>query len=191
MAAHDTISQIWILLERRSLRSWWHNTHSMISMSNFMFLLDLLYLGVFTALCVMLAFKILSPRSKAEAGLLDSIDVDEIISHGTKLLQEVGEHSHPLASRYLHWFQKLERKLPTLSLERANNLNCNPPSVAVSSNEKQANPEFVHNSFPGDISDAYVTDERNMGDSLMVSSEELFEIENMFFSTGWADPVDD
>jgi hypothetical protein len=136
----------------------------------------------------MLAFKILSPQSKADTGLLESVNVDEVIWQGTKLLQEVGERCHPLASRYLHWFQKLERKLPTLSLERANN-NQNMSGAAVSSTAKPANAEYIHKVSPGDVSDPHVVDEQPFDDSLMVSSEELFEIENMFFSTGWADLV--
>jgi hypothetical protein len=136
----------------------------------------------------MLAFKILSPQNKADTGLLESVNVDEVIWQGTKLLQEVGERCHPLASRYLHWFQKLERKLPTLSLERANN-NQNMSGAAVSSTAKPANAEYIHNVSPGDVSDLHVVDEQPFDDSLMVSSEELFEIENMFFSTGWADLV--
>jgi hypothetical protein len=136
----------------------------------------------------MLAFKILSPQNKADTGLLESVNVDEVIWQGTKLLQEVGERCHPLASRYLHWFQKLERKLPTLSLERANN-NQNMSGAAVSSTAKPANAEYIHNVSPGDVSDPHVVDEQPFDDSLMVSSEELFEIENMFFSTGWADLV--
>jgi hypothetical protein len=136
----------------------------------------------------MLAFKILSPQNKADAGLLESVNVDEVIWQGTKLLQEVGEHCHPLASRYLHWFQKLERKLPTLSLEKASN-NQNISGAAVTSTAKPANAEYVHTVSPGDFSDPHVVDGRPFDGSLMVSSEELFEIENMFFSTGWADLV--
>lgn len=137
----------------------------------------------------MLAFKILSPQNKADASLLESVNVDEVIWQGTKLLQEVGEHCHPLASRYLHWFQKLERKLPTLSLERANN-NQSVPGAAVSSTAEPAIAGYVHKVSPGDVSDPHVVDERLCNDSLMVSSEELFEIENMLFSTGWADFAD-
>jgi hypothetical protein len=136
----------------------------------------------------MLAFKILSPQNKADTGLLESVNVDEVIWQGTKLLQEVGEHCHPLASRYLHWFQKLERKLPTLSLERANN-NQIISVAAVSSTAKPTNAEYIHKVSPGGVSDPHVVDEQPFDDSLMVSSEELFEIENMFFSTGWADLV--
>jgi hypothetical protein len=192
MAAHDTISQVRILSQRRLLHPWWHNTHSMICPLNLITLLGLQYLGVFTALCVMLAFKMLGPQGKAEVGLLDSVDINQVIYQGTQLLQEVGEQCHPLASRYLHWFQKLERKLPTLSLGRANNPNCNPAHVAAPTLEKQAQaqPEDAHNSFPGYINDNFVMDEQQPnGDYLMISSDELFEIENMFFSTGWDEPV--
>jgi hypothetical protein len=133
----------------------------------------------------MLAFKMLGPENKAEVGLLDSVDVDQVISQGTELLQEVGEQCHPLASRYLHWFQKLEIKIPTLSLGKASDPDSNPPLG------NQRRPEDVHNSSSsGDMNDVFVLDERPIGDSFMMSSEDLFEIENMFFSTGWANPIE-
>jgi hypothetical protein len=142
----------------------------------------------------MLAFKMLGPQSKAEVGLLESVDINQVIYQGTQLLQEVGEQCHPLASRYLHWFQKLERKLPTLLLGRANNPDYNSANVVATTLEKQARPEGAHDSFPGCvncINDNFVMDEQQPnGDSLMISNEELFEIENMFFSTGWDEPIE-
>jgi hypothetical protein len=190
MAAYDTINQVRILSQRRLLHSWWHNSHSMINLLDFTSIFGLQYLGVFTALCVMLAFRMLSPQSKAEVGLLDSVDVDQVISQGTDLLQEVGEHCHPLASRYLHWFQKLQMKMPTLMVGKASNTVSNRPNVDAPSLASQGRPEDVHDSFSGDTDSVFVSNERPMDDSLMVSRDDLFELENVFFSTGWDNPIE-
>ena len=140
MAAHDMISQMQVLSQRNLLHSWWHNSHSMIHPLKLTRSSAYEYKGVFTALCVMLAFKMLDPQDKAEVGLLDSIDVDQLISQGTELLQSVGEQCHPLASRYLRWFEKLERKLLAPSLGRANNSNSKPQYVASPSFESKEGP---------------------------------------------------
>jgi hypothetical protein len=139
----------------------------------------------------MLAFKMLGPQKKAEVGLLDSVDVDEVISRGTQLLQEVGDHCHPLAAQYFHWFQKLERKLPTLSLGQHSILNDNPSSLAAPSAENQVRLRDLQSAYLGDTNDVFVVDERHIGDDLRISDEQLFEIENMFFSTSWSNPAED
>lgn len=147
-------------------------------------------LGVFTALCVMLAFNLLSSESKANAGFLDSINTDEDIARGTKLLREVGEHCHPLASRYLQWFQKLQSKLPTLSIEITDNSTQDLLRGGTSSSDQPTSYGRPLTVPPEPVDNRHASDERRFDESLLVSSEELFEIENMFFSTGWADWVD-
>lgn len=66
----------------------------------------------------MLAFKTLDRQRKEDVGLPDSIDVDQAISDGKGLLEEVSSHLHPLASRYLQSYQRLEARLQEMASER-------------------------------------------------------------------------
>ena len=50
---------------------------------------------------------------------------------------------------------------------------------------------ITHFSLAGDISDASLMGERPISDVLMVSSEGLLEIENLFFNSSWADPSEE
>jgi hypothetical protein len=70
---------------------------------------------------VLLAFQTLDAQSKAEVGLLMSVDVDQVILHGTHLLEEVGDQMHPLASRYVQSFQQLQTRLRAISTARTRN----------------------------------------------------------------------
>ena len=134
----------------------------------------------------------LSLQRKAEVGLLDSVDVDRVISEGTEFLKQVGEQCHPLASRYLHWIQKLEKKLPTLSLVKANNPGSDPLDVDTSSLDRERRPEYMPEALGADENNGFVRDEWPEDDSWMMSSEELLEIENLVYGTGWVmgDPTD-
>lgn len=144
----------------------------------------------------MLAFKTLGPPKIEDIGLLETIDVDHVISQGKDLLQEIGRQCHPLASRYLQSFQKLEARLPTLSFGRARNPEPNLPPVETPSLDKQRRTEDSHYSFLTDTNDAFglpprPLDERLVDDPLAVYDEDLSQIENMFFSTSWANLVED
>lgn len=66
----------------------------------------------------MLAFKTLDKQKKEEVGLPDSIDVDQAISDGKRLLEEVSSHLHPLAAHYLQSYQRLEARLQKMASER-------------------------------------------------------------------------
>jgi len=138
----------------------------------------------------MRAFKLLGPQGKDEIGLLDTLDCDQDISNGTDLLHKVGEQCHPLASRYLHWFQKLERKLLSLSLGRNREAEAGTQPVDMSSRNKQGRAEDASYSFSntGNVNETF-----GMDDSLVVSNEELSEIENMFFCNfnGWVNSMED
>ncbi|KAJ5606677.1 hypothetical protein N7510_009458 [Penicillium lagena] len=91
----------------------------------------------------------LSPQSTKDVGLHGALDVDQAILQGMNLLQEIGDHSQPLAFRPSDTF--------TLFAANATNGFGLPPR----------------------------SDDHPIGDFAM-SGESLLEIENMFYSTGWA-----
>jgi hypothetical protein len=145
-------------------------------------------IGVFTALGVVLAFQTLDAQSKEEVALPAAVDVDQVILQGRALLEEVGGHLHPLATRYLQSLQKLEGRLRSLSASRARReapaLKIVPVDMPIV--DIQGLPEESSNNgaFPtADSVDAFGG--WNQGTESMIFDEEFLEIENMFFGTGW------
>jgi hypothetical protein len=151
-------------------------------------------IGVFAALGVVLAFQTLNPQSKEEVALPATVDVDQVILQGRALLEEVGGHLHPLATRYLQSLQKLEGRLRSLSASRVRGGAPDPKIVPVDTpavdmqgppEENNKNGAFLAtnsvNTFGG----------WNGGAESMIFDEDFLEIENMFYSTGWGGVMDD
>ncbi|KAJ5609961.1 hypothetical protein N7510_006680 [Penicillium lagena] len=103
-AAHESITQMRLLHKHNLLSSFWHNSHY-----------------VFAALGVLLVYQtIVDPYTKADIGLAASVNIDDAIRQGMENLERVGGHMHPLASRYVQFFQKLQSRLWTMSSTSAN-----------------------------------------------------------------------
>jgi hypothetical protein len=144
-------------------------------------------IGVFAALGVVLAFQTLDPQSKEEVALPATVDVDQVILQGRALLEEVGGHLHPLATRYLQSLQKLEGRLRSLSASRARRGAPDPKIVPVDmpSVDMQGPPEENNNNGAFPTADGVDTFGDWNGDTeSMIFDEDFLEIENMFFSTG-------
>ena len=151
-------------------------------------------IGVFTALGVVLAFQTLDSQSKEEVALPATVDLDRVILQGRALLEEVGSHLHPLATRYLQSLQKLEGRLRSLSASRARGRAPDPKIVPVDmpSVDMQGPPEENNNNGSFPAADGVGAFEGwNGGAEPMTFDEAFLEIENMFHSTGWGAVLDD
>ena len=149
----------------------------------------------------MLAFKMLGSQSKDEVGLRVGIDVDQAISCGMRLLQEIGDQSQPLAFRYLQSLRKLETRLASLSqAARMGDADSYRPPLGLDSHDAHAGqerPSDPASSFTADVNSSGAfgfplrpnMDEHPMGD-FMMPGEGLLEIENMFYSTAWGNLMD-
>lgn len=192
MAAHDIISQMRALRQRSLLHSWWHNSHRTHAPHSLPNSKTLILLDVFTALGVMLAFKSLDEQSKQAVRLPKGLDVDEIITHGNELLEQVGGEMHPIAARYLKSLQHMEGKLKivTASREKALGARPLPPAPAPAPTDVHAKIEYESNSMTGIVNDDFSYLQQIGGDADMMFVEDFSEIESMFYTTGWFGQVD-
>jgi hypothetical protein len=188
MAAHDTVRQMLQLHQRHLLHSWWHNSHRMstyiisYNLSN-----QLSPSDVFAALGVLLAFQTLDAQSKAEVGLV-SVDVDQVILHGTHLLEEVGDQMHPLASRYVQSFHQLQSRLRAISTARAYG-GSKSSSSAVPLPTSSLND--IHPQYTGSNSNAALTDSIGLpfpapvDPSIPLGGDDFSNIEDLLYTTDW------
>ncbi len=149
----------------------------------------------------MLAFRMLGSQSKDEVGLRVGVDVDQAISRGMSLLQEIGDQSQPLAFRYLQSLRKLETRLASLSLAaRMGDTDSYRPPLGLEGHDAHAGHGILSDapgSFTADADSSGAfgfplrpnMDEHPMGD-FMMPGEGLLEIENMFYSTAWGSLMD-
>lgn len=136
----------------------------------------------------MLAFKSLDEPSKQDVRLPKSLDVDEIISHGRELLEEVGGQLHPIATRYVKSLHRMEAKLKTVTASREKVLEAlPPPPPPAPAEEVLAKVEYNLNPFSSNINmnEDFGQFQQMGGDASMMFVEDFSEIESMFYNTGW------
>ncbi|KAI5461872.1 fungal-specific transcription factor domain-containing protein [Mariannaea sp. PMI_226] len=114
IAACESITQMKILRQRKSLSSFWHNSHY-----------------VFAALGVLLVYQKIDSKSRAEMDILPSLDLDDVIAQGLENLERVGGEMHPLASRYVQSFHQLKSQLQAIT-----SLSANAPLRSVQGNKQ-------------------------------------------------------
>ncbi|RFU30256.1 hypothetical protein B7463_g6097, partial [Scytalidium lignicola] len=174
-AAHETVCQVRLLHEKRFFHYWWHHSHF-----------------IFAALGVMLAFKALDTQRKEDVGLPESVNVDQAISDGKGLLEEVESHLHPLASRYLQSYQRLEARLQEMAAEREGETNL--------SRRLQGDTQETDVTGRGEASgDQYFSPDgdgngifyRPTDELTMLLDNDFSEFENIFNGTGWSGLISD
>jgi hypothetical protein len=183
MAAYETINQMRILRQRQLIHNWWHNSHCM-TLPSCLDISCLQFPDVFAALGVMLTFQTLDERGKQDVHLPESLDVDQIISQGYELLEEVGGQMHPIAARYRDSLRRMEAKLKTVSAGRAKFLERGPLPTTLPA-EEQGRAEYSTNSFPASTDGDYGDSFQQMGQIPVGFGDDFEEIENLFYSTGW------
>ncbi|KAH8802542.1 N-terminal binuclear Zn cluster-containing/DNA binding domain-containing protein [Xylogone sp. PMI_703] len=176
IAAHETVCQVRLLHEKRFFHYWWHHSHF-----------------IFAALGVMLAFKMLDPQRKEDARLPDSIDVDQAIIDGKGLLEEVGSHLHPLASRYLQSYQRLEVRLQEMAAERENEVNLprRPQQGDTQSSDVAGRGESVGDQYFSPDGDGSGIFYKPTDELTMLLDNDFSEFENIFNGTGWSGLISD
>lgn len=147
---------------------------------------------IFAALGVMLAFRSLDAQKKKEVGLLDSIDIDQIIIDGTSLLDEVGSQLHPLASRYLQSYQRLESRLRELSFEKIGAAadSTTLPSVAPALDMGERTELPNNPQFSAEMGEGFGLHFNPSDEVSMIFNNDFSEFENIFCSTGWSGLMD-
>jgi hypothetical protein len=134
----------------------------------------------------MLAFKSLDETSKQNVRLPKSLDVDEIISHGNELLEEVGGQLHPIAARYIKSLQRMETKLKIVTASREKTLESLPlPPPPMLAEEAQAKVEYNINPLASNMIEDFGQFQHIGEDASMMYVEDFSEIESMFYNTGW------
>ncbi|KAL2016665.1 hypothetical protein VTK56DRAFT_3209 [Thermocarpiscus australiensis] len=102
LAASESITQMRFLRQQNALSSFWHNSHY-----------------IFAALGVLLVFQKIDPQFRAEVGVPESVDLDELIGQGLEILQRVGGEMHPLAARYVQSFEQLRARLQSTTIKHS------------------------------------------------------------------------
>lgn len=145
-------------------------------------IIQLTHLDVLTALCVLLAFKTLGRHNRERICLPELVDVDQTISQGMDILQEVGGQCHPLASRYLQAVQTLVSNLHILSMakDRGTDSNFSPVNTVI--DEQRESPEDQDS---GSRSSPRPMDQPAIDGSMILFCEDFLEMENNLFSSNW------
>jgi hypothetical protein len=143
---------------------------------------------VFTAVCILVAFRTLDLDSQSHARLPELINIADVIARGMAILEKSGA-LHPLALRYLEFIREWQARLQSLSAQKnVSGPEGAPPSIPLANGGGSAHQPSLYESGGQTLADAVstaaqVATEQHFGGVDVGSG--FFDIENMFDPAAW------